>query len=138
MHYVNIYHVFHVLFMRFMLFIFIVYDDEHVCLCQIKYFDFLYSLQTISIQEQSTWLNSIWCYWYLGLFDFRLKMFVSMSTTILTETNQYDFGRNIPLAIQPMSLVEDMVCRCRCFTMWKGGQWNPILQEQNQGQMKGF
>ena len=38
-HYVNIYHVFHVLFMRFMLFICIVYGDEHVCLCQIKYFD---------------------------------------------------------------------------------------------------
>ena len=37
-HYVNIYHVFHVLFMRFMLFICIVYGDEHVCLCQIKYF----------------------------------------------------------------------------------------------------
>jgi len=38
-HYVNIY-VFHVLFIRFMLFICIVYGDEHVCLCKIKYFDF--------------------------------------------------------------------------------------------------
>ena len=42
-HYVNIYHVvhvFHVLFVRFMLLIYIVYGDEHVCLCQIKPFDF--------------------------------------------------------------------------------------------------
>jgi len=45
-HYVNIYHVFHVLFMRFMFFhMYCVYmcmynGDEHVCLCQIKSFDF--------------------------------------------------------------------------------------------------
>jgi len=33
-------HALHVLFMHFMFFIYFVYGDEHVCFCQINYFDF--------------------------------------------------------------------------------------------------
>jgi len=46
----------------------------------------------------------------------------------LTETNQYEFGRKMPLEIKPIWLVEEITCKWRCGTRWNGGQWNPILK----------